>query len=64
LLVWDKDWNLIKASDSFRFLDERVGFSCGMMIKDDKVVIPFGDQDNVAYLLEMTTEFMEGLLNG
>jgi hypothetical protein len=64
LLVWDKNWNLIKASDSFRFLDERVGFSCGMLIKDDKVIIPFGDQDNVAYMLEMPLKFMEGLLYG
>lgn len=64
LLVWDKNWNLVKASDSFRFLEERIGFSCGMLIKDNKVIIPFGDQDNVAYLLEMPLKFMEGLLNG
>jgi hypothetical protein len=64
LLVWDKNWNLVKASDSFRFLDERVGFSCGMLIKDNKVIIPFGDQDNVAYMLEMSLEFMGGLLHG
>lgn len=63
-LVWDKDWNIVGMSDDFFFLEERIAFSCGMAIKDDKVILTFGDQDNVAYLLEMPVNFVKGLIYG
>ena len=52
-IVWDKDWNFIKASDRFTFMHGRIEFSCGMASFKDDFLITFGFQDNSAYLFKM-----------
>ncbi len=63
-LVWDKDWNIVAMTDDFNFMTERVGFSCGLAIVNDKILMPFGHQDNSSYLLEIPKIVLEGLIHG
>jgi hypothetical protein len=62
LIVWDSDWNIIQMTDDFHFMTERMGFSCGMAILGDKVLLPFGHQDNSAYILEIPINLIDELL--
>ena len=50
-IVWDKDWNIVTASDEFKFLAANIEFSCGIAIHEGNILIPFGFQDTTAYLL-------------
>ena len=62
-IVWDKDWNIINTSEEFNFLHTHVEFSCGMAIHDGNILIPFGFQDNTAYLLTIPLKwFMQEFL--
>lgn len=63
-MVWDNDWELVAMSDNFNFMTERMGFSCGLALYEDKILMPFGHQDNSAYIAEMPVKFLEELLNG
>jgi len=61
-VVWDKEWNIVKFSDLFNFIGGRVEFSCGMAIKGDKVLLPFGFQDNTSYIIEVPLTFIQKLI--
>jgi hypothetical protein len=63
-LVWDKDWNLIKYSRDFAFMDAHVEFAVGMCYKGDDILITFGFQDNAAYLLRMPKELLGKFIEG
>jgi hypothetical protein len=63
-LVWDNDWEISAMSDNFNFMTERMGFSCGLALYDDKVLMPFGHQDNSTYIAEFPVKFLEELING
>jgi hypothetical protein len=52
-VVWNKDFEIIEASDSFSFMNAKIEFCCGMAEYKDKLLITFGFQDNAAYLLGM-----------
>lgn len=71
-LIWDKNWNLCRASRDFAFLDGHVEFAVGMMYDTQhnidfsvtpKVVITFGFQDNAAYVLTVTQDALTEFLN-
>ena len=50
-IVWDENWNIVKHSKEFFFLDAQVEFAIGMCQSNDDVIITFGFQDNAAYVL-------------
>ena len=50
-IVWDENWNIVKHSKEFFFLDAQVEFAIGMCQSNNDVVITFGFQDNAAYVL-------------
>lgn len=52
-LVWDKDWNLVKISQKFSFLNTNIEFCCGMTYFDNHFLITAGIQDNAAILLKV-----------
>lgn len=58
-LVWDEDWNFIRASQRFKFMDNYIEFSCGLAKHGDNFLITFGAQDNTAYILEASQKFIE-----
>jgi hypothetical protein len=63
-LVWDKDWNLVKYSRDFAFMDAHVEFAVGMCYKGDDILITFGFQDNAAYILRMPKELLGKFIEG
>ena len=52
-VVWDKDWNIVKVSPEFYFMGAKIEFCCGMDEYQNDLLITFGFQDNVAYLLRV-----------
>ena len=61
-IVWDKDFNIIKISKEFKFLTGMIEFACGLAIKENKIFITFGFQDNSAYILEAPINFIENFI--
>jgi hypothetical protein len=53
ILLWDSDFNIIKYSKLFSFMNGLIEFCCGACIYHDNVLITFGFQDNAAFLLEI-----------
>lgn len=56
VVVWDKDFNIVKTSDGFRFMATGVEFSCGMALYKGDILITFGYQDNASFLLRLPLE--------
>jgi hypothetical protein len=52
-VVWNKNLELIEASESFGFMGAKIEFCCGLAEFEDKLLITFGFQDNAAYILGM-----------
>lgn len=63
LILWDKDWNIIKMSDNFSFMDGAIEFSAGAIMLEGELVIAFGFQDNAAYLLKIPEKTLDNLLD-
>ena len=61
-LFWDKDWNLVKITEPFKFMDTQIEFCCGLAKKGKDLLISFGYQDNAAYILKMPNKVLD-LLN-
>ena len=64
IIVWDKDWNIIKHSDAFKFIDANIEFCCGLTHIQDKFLITFGYQDTTAFMLEITEQFLQNFIDG
>jgi len=61
-VVWDKDWNIVKLSDSFSFMDGEIEFVCGLAIYKKDLLITFGFQDNAAFLLKIPENLIEEII--
>lgn len=59
LIVWDRDWNVVKYGEPFAFLGAHIEFCCGMALWQDQVLITFGVQDNAAYILRVSQQWMQ-----
>lgn len=63
-VVWDKDWNIVKVSKQFSFMEAKVEFAVGMCEYGDDFLITFGFQDNAAYLLRVNKNFVKDYIWG
>ena len=61
-VVWDKDWNIVKVSKRFSFLEAEIEFAVGMCEYGDDYLITFGFQDNAAYLVRVNQEFVKNYI--
>ena len=61
---WDKNWNILKFSDNFSFLDAKVEFACGLAKYKENYLITFGFQDNASYILKIPAKFLENFIYG
>jgi hypothetical protein len=50
---FSKDLRITETSKEFSFMDADIEFCCGLAVKDNKVLITYGFQDNSAFILEM-----------
>jgi serine/threonine protein kinase len=58
-VVWDKDWNIVKVSRQFSFMNAEIEFAVGMVEYKGDYLITFGYQDNAAYLVRVPKSFVE-----
>tara|TARA_R110002020_G_scaffold64107_1_gene170459 strand:- start:164 stop:955 length:792 start_codon:yes stop_codon:yes gene_type:complete len=58
-VFYDKDWNIVKVSKQFKFMDALIEFNCGLAEVGDDLLITFGFQDNAAYILKMPKIILE-----
>jgi hypothetical protein len=63
-VVWDKDFNIVKYSKDFAFMSGDVEFCIGMDRHNGNLLMTFGFQDNVAYLLVVPENIVEEFING
>jgi len=61
-MVWDKDWNMIKMSDPFSFMDGEIEFGCGLTFYKGDMLVTFGFQDNAAFVLKIPESMIEEML--
>ena len=52
-VVTDSNFNIIKTSDEFKFLNFSIEFTNGMMYKNDYFYIPFAVMDNITFMLKV-----------
>ena len=57
-IVWDKNWNIVKVSKQFAFINGEIEFAVGMCEYGNDFLITFGFQDNAAYLLRVSKDFV------
>jgi hypothetical protein len=62
-IVWDKNWNRIGMSQPFSFMEANIEFCCGMSSYGDDFLITFGYQDNAAYILKVSHQVVESMIN-
>jgi hypothetical protein len=63
LCVWDDDFNLIGISpEKFSFLDARIEFCAGAAKLDNTLLISFGFQDNAAFILRVTEDVVNEMI--
>lgn len=58
-VVWDRDWNVVKYTQSFSFLGAEIEFCAGMTAHENDFLISFGFQDNAAFLLKTPSSIIE-----
>lgn len=61
-VMWDKDWNIVRISDYFPFMNANIEFCCGATFYKDDLLISFSFQDNCAFILRMPLIFLKGFL--
>ena len=61
---WDSNWNIIKTSSDFSFLDGRIEFTTGMIdFNDEFVLCTFGWSDSSGYIAKIPKTLINKLLN-
>jgi len=63
-VVWDKDWNIVKVSRQFSFLNANIEFAVGLCECGNDYLMTFGFQDNAAYLLRVPQKFVKKYIFG
>jgi hypothetical protein len=63
-VVWDKNFNIIKVTPEFHFMNADVEFCIGLAEYKDSYLITFGFQDNAAYILKAPKYFIKNFING
>ena len=61
-VVWDKNWNIVKISPQFSFMEAKIEFCCGMTVYKNDLLLTFGFQDNAAYLLRVNKKVVNNFI--
>jgi len=63
-VVWTRDWQLIRVTDSWSFMGADIEFCCGAAWQGDDLLISFGYQDNAAFVLRTPRKLLDELIWG
>lgn len=61
-ILWDKNFNIIKITDRFKFMNGKIEFCCGICEYKNYLLITFGFQDNASFLLACKQEMIDKIL--
>lgn len=61
-VVWDRDWNMVRYTNSFSFMNADIEFCCGAAFVGDDLLLSFGYQDNCAFVLRMPQRILDEFL--
>jgi hypothetical protein len=61
-VVWDKNFNIVKVTPEFHFMNAKVEFCIGLAEYKDSYLITFGFQDNAAYILKSPKSFIKDFI--
>lgn len=61
-IVWDKDWNIVRMSEDFKFTNARIEFSCGLAHHENHFYATFGFQDSTSFIVKFTEDFFESFV--
>jgi hypothetical protein len=61
-VIWDKDWNIVKVSPQFSFMEAKIEFCCGLTPYKNDFLLTFGYQDNAAYLLKVSQDVVRNFI--
>jgi hypothetical protein len=61
-VIWDRDFNLLRVSEPFTFMDGKIEFCVGLTKHKNSFVVTFGFLDNAAYLIEIPKHRMDKIL--
>jgi hypothetical protein len=61
-ILWDRNWNIVRYTDSFNFMKAEIEFSCGATFVNGNLLISFSFQDNAAYILKMPETLLKEIL--
>lgn len=62
-VVFDKDFNIIKTSNEFQFLNFSIEFTNGLMHKDGIFYIPFSIMDNITFMLKVPDYVVDNFID-
>lgn len=62
-VVWDKQWNIVKVSKDFAFMDGHVEFCVGISEYGNDFLISYAFQDNGSYLLRVGMDVVADFIN-
>jgi hypothetical protein len=62
-VIWNKDFEVVKASKEFKFINGRIEFSCGLEEDENNYYVTFGFQDNAAYITKFSKTFLDNFIN-
>ena len=62
LIKWDKQFNIVKYSKEFHFMDGDVEFCIGLAEQGNNFLITFGFQDNAAFLVSTPKQVIKDFL--
>jgi hypothetical protein len=61
-VTWDQDWNNLRVSDAFSFLDGEIEFCCGLALWQGDFLASFAFQDNAAFIVRIKEKTIPKLL--
>ena len=61
-LVWDRDWNIVKFTEAFSFMNADIEFCCGAVFFQNDLLLSFGFQDNCAFILRIPQSMLTDYL--
>ena len=59
---WDRQWNITRVSKRFKMLGAGIEFVSGMAIYGDNILISFGFQDCISFILSVPFDLIENFL--
>lgn len=62
-IIWDQEWNVVKYTEPFSFMNAEIEFCAGMTEYKDQILLSFGFQDNAAYLLSIPKTLIGEIVN-